>query len=173
MAIRLANTRDLDRIMLIVDSAREYFASAGIPQWQDGYPSHTTFEDDITLNRLYVYEEEDTVLGLYCYDNGGDDNYTEIWDGSFSSNEPYAAIHRIAVAPEAKGKGIAVKLTEHATALAISQGFSYIRGDTHRLNLSMQRLLAKSGFAKCGIIYVDKKKTPENERFAFEKRIHL
>ena len=171
MIIRKAEKRDLFRIMEIVEEARKYFAGAGIPQWQDGYPSHSEFEADIAGDRLYVAEENGSVLGVYCYDTRGDSNYDEIFEGSFSSSAPYAAIHRVAVAPQAKGKGIAGKMTEHAFALAADEGFGYVRGDTHRLNFSMQRMFEKNGFRKCGIIYLSGIKDMKNERFAFEKKL--
>ncbi|MEE0969541.1 MAG: GNAT family N-acetyltransferase [Clostridia bacterium] len=171
MKIRNAVLCDLDAVMKIVESARKYFAENGIPQWQWGYPSESDFETDIRLKRLYVAEENDRILGLFCYDNGGDENYEEIFDGSFSSDAPYAAIHRVAVDEDAKGKGVAGEMVAHAVSLARSEGFMYMRGDTHRKNISMQRMLEKNGFEKRGIIYIDRIKTPENERFAFERRL--
>lgn len=171
MEIRKANIGDLERIMEIVDEARAYFAAAGIPQWQGDYPSRIDFEWDISGERLYVAEDDGLILGVYCYDNRGDDNYNEIFEGSFSLDQPYAAIHRVAVAAAAKGRGIAGRMVEHATSLALSEGFGYMRGDTHRLNLSMQRMFEKNGFSRCGIIYLGGKRDDENERFAFDKKL--
>lgn len=168
MIIRKATCADLAQIMKIVNEARAYFAAEGIPQWQGEYPSAEDFRSDIEGGRLYV-AEEDRVLGVYCYDTRGDKNYNEIFDGSFRKNEPYAAIHRVAVSSEAKGKGIAGKMVDHASSLAKSEGLTYMRGDTHRKNLSMQKMLTKNGFSHCGIIYLDGKKNGENERFAFDK----
>ncbi len=171
MKIRKALVADLQRIMEIVDLARRYFAENGIPQWQDEYPSLKDFSEDILGARLYVAEKDGIILGVYCYDNRGDENYKRIYDGSFSSEEPYAAIHRVAVAPEAKGFGVAGKMVDHAVAIALSEGFKYMRGDTHRKNASMQKMLKKNGFCHCGIIYLGGKKDDENERFAFERKL--
>lgn len=168
MEIRKAVRADIARIMEIVTQAREYFADVGIPQWQGEYPSQNDFLSDIEDGRLYVAYDGD-VLGVYCYDNRGDRNYDVISDGSFALDEPYAAIHRVAVAGDAKGRGIAGKMVEHAVMLAKSEGFRYMRGDTHRLNSSMQRMFIKNGFTRRGIIYLDGKKDSENERFAFDR----
>ena len=170
MIIRKAEKKDLCRIMEIVDCARKYFAENSIPQWQDEYPSLSDFTDDIEGDRLYV-AEEDAVLGVYCYDTRGDKNYEEIFEGAFHSDEPYAAIHRVAVAPEAKGMGIGGLMCEHAFSKAKSEGFGYMRGDTHALNLSMQRMLEKSGFRRCGFIYLGGIKDYKNQRVAFDKKL--
>ncbi len=171
MKIRKATCGDMDRILCITAHARQYFRENGIPQWQGDYPGEGDFSRDIELGRLYVADENGEAVGFYCYDNGGDENYNEIFEGSFSSNEPYAAIHRIAVDERLKGKGVAGKMVNHALSIALSEGFSYVRGDTHRLNISMQKMLTKNGFRKCGIIYLDGIKSPESERFAFEIKI--
>ena len=157
--------------MEIVEQARAYFASAVIPQSQGEYPSRWYFENDIEGDRLYVADDNGKIMGVYCYDTRPDSNYDQIFEGSFRSEEPYAAIHRIAVAAEAKGKGIAGRMVDHAAALARKQGFSFMRGDTHRLNLSMQRMMEKNGFKHCGIIYLCGKRDAENERFAFDKKL--
>lgn len=167
MEIRKAVRADIAQIMKIVNEARAYFAASGIPQWQGEYPSESDFLGDIEGERLYV-ACDDEVLGVYSYDNRGDRNYDEIFEGSFSLDEPYAAIHRVAVASSAKGQGIAGKMVEHAFSLAKSEGFRYMRGDTHALNRSMQRMFQKNGFRKCGVIYLGTKKDFENERIAFD-----
>lgn len=168
MLIRKAVKSDLDRICEIVNEARAYFKENGIPQWQGEYPSRADFEGDIDGGRLYVAENEKKVLGVYCFDLRGDKNYDEIFDGAFRLDEKYGAIHRVAVSSDAKGQGIGGLMVEHAVALTQEAGLRYLRGDTHRLNLSMQRMLTKNGFCKCGTIYLYGKKDNENERVAFD-----
>lgn len=168
MMIRKAEKDDLYAIMEIVDEARAYFASAGIPQWQGEYPSASVFEDDIEGGRLYVAACDENILGVYCFDTRGDKNYEKIYDGAFRLDEKYGAIHRVAVSASAKGQGIGGMMVSHASSLAREAGLRYLRGDTHRKNLSMQRMLTKNGFTKCGIIYLDGKTDDENERFAFD-----
>lgn len=168
MIIRKAKRADLDRIEEIVNEARAYFKANGIPQWQGEYPSRADFDSDIEGDRLYVAENEEKVLGVYCFDLRGDKNYDEIFDGSFRLDEKYGAIHRVAVSSDAKGQGLGGIMVAHASSLTKEAGLRYLRGDTHRKNLSMQKMLTKNGFTKCGIIYLDGKKDCENERFAFD-----
>ncbi len=168
MTIKKATKADLNRIMEIVDQARAYFKANNIPQWQGDYPSRINFESDIEGDRLYVAENEGKVLGVYCFDLRGDENYNEIYEGSFRLDEKYGAIHRVAVSSDAKGQGIGGCMVAHASALTREAGLRYLRGDTHRKNLSMQKMLTKNGFTKCGIIFLDGKRDDENERFAFD-----
>ena len=166
--IRKATKEDLIRIMEIVDEARAYFKANGIPQWQGEYPSFDDFKGDIEGGRLYVAVRDGIVLGVYCFDTRADKNYADIYDGAFRLNERYCAIHRVAVSSSAKGQGIGGMMVKHASSLARKAGIRYLRGDTHRKNLSMQKMLTKNGFEKCGTIYLDGKKDLENERFAFD-----
>lgn len=171
MIIREGKVGDLDAICEIVDAAREYFKSAGIPQWQGEYPSRADFEADIKGGRSFVAELCGRVVGVYCFDTREDENYKEIYNGSFRSDEPYAAIHRIAVSSDVKGSGIGMALAAHAEESARALGIMWLRGDTHRKNLSMQRMLEKCGFSHCGIIYLEGIKDGEHERFAFDKKL--
>lgn len=170
--IRKTEKEDLPYIMEIVCEARRYFAENSIPQWQGEYPSERDFEEDIEGGRSFVATDDTgTVLGVYCFDTRGDENYNEIFEGAYSSSEPYSAIHRVAVCAKAKGMGIAGKMVSHAVEMSRELGFRFMRGDTHRLNISMQRMLEKNGFKHCGIIYLGGKKDSENERFAYEMEI--
>ena len=62
--------------------------------------------------------------------------------------------------------------TDHpvsAAALARERGMESIRIDTHAGNLPMQRALEKSGFSRCGTIYLKGGAEDGDARIAFEK----
>lgn len=81
----------------------------------------------------------------------------------------YAAIHRMAVNAALRGEGYAGRLFEEAAALARERGMESIRIDTHAGNLPMQRALEKSGFSRCGTIYLKGGAEDGDARIAFEK----
>lgn len=168
MEIRKTKKTDLCAIDEIINDARAYFRESGIPQWQGEYPSAADFTADIEGGRSYVAEEDGRVIGVLCLDFRPDPNYTEIFEGSFRSDEKYAAVHRIAVAKSEKGKGTAPKMIKEMTEIARERGVVWLRADTHRKNLSMQRMLAKCGFVHCGTIYLEGVHDAEHERFAFD-----
>lgn len=163
---RRTEERDLDAVIEIVDAAKEYLRLQGIPQWQDGYPNRESFYKDIEREISYVLEENGKILGTIAIDLEGDRNYNWIYEGNWlSEKQPYAAIHRVAVDAERKGSGIAGKMIEEAVKLCLEKGIFSIKNDTHRLNQSMQRMLVKNGFVRCGIIYLEN----GEERIGFER----
>ncbi|MCX4269818.1 MAG: GNAT family N-acetyltransferase [Lachnospiraceae bacterium] len=163
---RRTEERDLDAVIEIVDAAKEYLRLQGIPQWQDGYPNRESFYKDIEREISYVLEENGKILGTIAIDLEGDRNYNWIYEGNWlSEKQPYAAIHRVAVDAERKGSGLAGKMIEEAVKLCLEKGIFSIKNDTHRLNQSMQRMLVKNGFVRCGIIYLEN----GEERIGFER----
>ncbi len=163
---RRTEERDLDAVIEIVDAAKEYLRMQGIPQWQDGYPNRESFYKDIEREISYVLEENGKILGTIAIDLEGDRNYNWIYEGNWlSEKQPYAAIHRVAVDAERKGSGLAGKMIEEAVKLCLEKGIFSIKNDTHRLNQSMQRMLVKNGFVRCGIIYLEN----GEERIGFER----
>lgn len=171
MIIRETKERDIPKILDIVSEAREYFRASGIPQWQGDYPSEADYRADIDAGRSYVAEKDGEVVGMLCLDFRPEPDYSEIFEGSFSSDEPYATVHRIAVSKSEKGKGTAAQMIKRMAEITAGHGVRFLRADTHRKNSSMQRMLEKCGFTKCGIIYLEGVHDDIHERFAFDLKI--
>ena len=71
-------------------------------------------------------------------------------DGQWKTSQDYVCVHRIAVDPQYKGKGLASIMLDQVVAMYPQ--YHSLRMDTHENNFSMQRLLLKYGFEFCGII---------------------
>ncbi len=154
--------------MRIIAQAQAYMKAEGIDQWQNGYPNEAAFETDIEKGYSYVMEEDGTIIGTMAIIFDGEPTYEHIYEGAWkTAQEPYAAIHRVAVDADCKGKGIAGAMIEEAVKMCKERGIRSIKNDTHRDNKSMQRMQAKNGFEYCGIIYLE----DGAERIAFEKII--
>lgn len=166
MQFRRTEEKDLDAIMKMVDAAKAYMKAQGIPQWQDGYPNRESFRLDMEKESSYVLEEYGAVVGTMAIYLDGDVNYNKIYMGNWlSENQPYAAIHRVVVDADKKGKGLAGRMVEEAVKICLEKGIFSIKNDTHRLNRSMQGMLVKNGFIRCGIIYLEN----GEERIGFER----
>ena len=163
--IRLATKEDLSGLMPLFEAAVAYFKGAGIPQWQDGYPSEETILGDILSGRTLVLEENGKIFATLAFCPGNEPTYNRIYEGVWQTPETYVALHRVAVDPVYKGGGLGGKMIEYAANLAKSQGIGALRGDTHRQNASMRRLLEKNGFVYRGIIYLEN----GDERIAFDR----
>lgn len=169
MEFRKATKKDLDRVMQIIFDARTRIGKLGIDQWQYGYPTRDIVTEDIALARYYVGEEDGEILSVFAMIDDGEPTYDNIYDGSWltGDEDKYMAVHRIAVAGNALGRGVASEALRFVAATAISRGFGSIRIDTHEGNVPMRGMLEKNGFVHCGTIYL----TDGEKRVAYEKKL--
>ena len=148
MNIRLATPEDLNRIEEIFAIGRAYMRSTGnMQQWAGGYPQEEVLRDDIEKKQLFVCEENGILHGVFAFILGEDPTYGYI-DGSWPNQKPYGTIHRIASDGTMKG----------LVAMARDFGRDFIdeiRIDTHHDNHTMQHVVTKNGFQRCGIIYLE------------------
>ena len=147
--IRHAKLEDMDSILEIVKVAKQYMRDTGnATQWAGNYPERQDFLEDIEKNRLYVCYNKEMVYGVFFFLLGEEANYAQIEDGAWLNHEPYGVIHR--VAGNGKVKGIFQEIVNFAKGQARN-----LRIDTHENNRTMQHLIEKNGFQKCGIVYVE------------------
>lgn len=152
MQIRLAKEADLLQIRTIYDAAKSYMDASGNPnQWGAGYPPEEYLREDIFLSRLYVCEEEDILHGVFLFAVTDDPTYHYI-EGAWLNDEPYGVIHRIA--SDGVKKGIFRMVEEFCKEKMAEQNVTNLRIDTHEDNKTMQHLVEKCGFERCGIIYL-------------------
>jgi len=152
MQIRLAKEKDLPQIRTIYDAAKSYMDASGNPnQWGAGYPPEEYLREDIFLSRLYVCEEEDILHGVFLFAVTDDPTYHYI-EGAWLNDEPYGVIHRIA--SDGVKKGIFRMVEEFCKEKMAEQNVTNLRIDTHEDNKTMQHLVEKCGFERCGIIYL-------------------
>ncbi len=149
MTIRKAKPTDLSSILKVYEIAREYMRKSGNPdQWGTDKPKQELLEEDIRKGQLFVGESEDGAIRfVFAFILGEDPTYSYIEDGAWLSDEPYGTIHRIA------GDGTVSGVVQKAVTYG-RQWVSSIRIDTHEKNTTMQHVVEKLGFVRCGIIYI-------------------
>ena len=160
MILRKANKEDALAILDIIVKAQSYFKQNNIDQWQNGYPNMNSILDDIEQGYCHVICDGGKIVATAAIINDVDPNYAVIVDGAWVSDEKYVCVHRVATLPDYKGQGLAGRFLNYAKTL----GRKSVRIDTHEDNLSMQRMILKNGFTKCGIVYM----SDGAERFAYE-----
>ena len=145
----------------IYTDARRFMREAGNPtQWAQEYPNKESVLADIENGVGYVCEDGGEVVAVFMFAEGPDPTYDVIYDGAWQNDEPYAVIHRIAVAEGAHGRGVAGFCFAECF-----RRFPNLKIDTHRDNIPMQRALSRAGFVRCGIIHL----ANGEERVAFQK----
>ena len=145
--IRKAEKEDLPRIYEIYETARQFMRENGNhAQWGAGDRPEELLEDDISQGNLYVLEEA-SIHAVFAFIIGEDPTYLEIEEGNWKSEEPYAAVHR--VASDGTVQGVLGHVMDYCSAQV-----PHLRIDTHTDNKVMQHVLEKYGFVSCGIVHV-------------------
>ena len=158
MEIRKTKRSESDQVMAIYEYARGFMAEHGnAQQWWGGYPTQEMLENDIRLNQLYVCEEAGKIHAAFVLALGDDPTY-QVIKGAWKNDAPYGTLHRIASSGERRG------MVDVIVQWAFAQTGN-LRGDTHELNIPMQKAFERNGFERCGIIWVDDS-TP---RIAYQK----
>ncbi len=148
MEIRKAVDGDFKDILVVYECAREYMKNTGNgSQWGKTYPPVALVEADISQGISYVVTEEGVVHGVFVFFIGKEPCY-EIIEGAWLNDEPYGVIHRVAGDGKIKGMFGAV-------ADFCKSKISNIKIDTHENNHTMQHVLEKNGFKKCGVVYLE------------------
>ncbi len=155
LRFRKGGTEDLLRIMELVADAQNWFTKQEIDQWQDGYPTQEIISSDILCRNNYIVEYNGIVVANFVLSFDGEPTYREIKGKGWLNENPYAVIHRIAVADECRRKGIAREILHYAEEVCAERNIKDIRIDTHRDNAAMRSLLKKMGYTHCGRITLE------------------
>ena len=168
MSIRIAEPNDIERILSVIESGREFLRSQGISQWQNGYgPSSQSVKGDIENNRGYaLVTQAGAVCGYATLVEGVDDSYTNIKDGCWDdSHDRYISIHGVAIDADYRGKNLAKRFMRGLIEIAEGMGYRDIRIDTHPMNETMQRVILRAGFVYRGLVEFD---IPDGKRKAYQ-----
>ena len=78
-----------------------------------GYPNVDIIIDDIISGQAYVALEEGEVIAYAAVTRSPESAYDAIYEGKWQGGEPeYLVFHRIAVARDAQGQGVAQTFLE-------------------------------------------------------------
>lgn len=140
---------DIAAIEKIVGAVVPLMRGAGNFQWGPDYPRGEHFLRDAELGQLWVAEIKDvagTVVGVGALTEDQGEDYKQIWDISQVAVVP----HRVCVAPEARGKGVAKAFMLHAEQLSRDRGYKSVRVDTNSVNAAMHHIFDTLGYKFLG-----------------------
>jgi 2-amino-4-hydroxy-6-hydroxymethyldihydropteridine diphosphokinase len=135
--------------MTLVRRAVPLMRAQGNLQWSDDYPNEQVFGADIAAGQLWLAEIDEAVAGIAAITTDQSPEYADVgWD----LNEPAVVVHRLAVDPDFRGRGVADALMRQAEVVARERGITVLRIDTNTQNPATQRLFPKLGYTYAGEI---------------------
>lgn len=105
---------------VILAQAKERLIPIG--QWNAAYPTREDFVSDMARGECYVLICGDQVGGFFTLSAQPEESYCAITDGKWSSDEPYATLHRCAVARQWYGSGLSDHMIAQAKELTLAMG---------------------------------------------------
>jgi len=155
--IRHAKISEIKDILNITRACAAKMSDNGIFQWNENYPSESTFLNDLKRNELYVKEIKGKVIGTIVISTLMDEEYVPVQWLTPNGNSIY--IHRLSVDPMYQGKGFAQELMDFGEAYSKSNGFVSVRLDTFSQNKRNQRFYEQRGYQKLDNIFFPKQST--------------
>lgn len=146
--IRLTAITDLNSIE---QTYHEHFAyeeqHGAYTIFQKGvYPTRKDAKKALSQNALFIYEENNEILGSLILNNTQPEEYKKIDWTRNAEDEKIKVIHLLMVRPCAAGKGIGSALVNFAVEMAKKQSCTAIRLDTGAQNKPAISLYKKMGF---------------------------
>lgn len=163
--MRRAELADLKQIMATIRATIMEMQTYNNTQWDETYPQENDFINDIREENLYVSELDGQVVAFLCINKVEPVEYEEL---NWSSRNEAMVIHRMAVDPNHRRKGIAKELMNFADDLAQQHNISYLKTDTNSLNEKMKALFVRCGYTYIGEMNFLGKETPF---YAYEKEL--
>lgn len=159
---------EINECYKILDDGRKFQRLQGFIQWNDTYPNLQTVIGDVNESLGYVIKLGDKIVSYCCIRFDGEPVYDDI-NGNWSSDEPYAVVHRLAISQDFRGQGLGKEVLRAICDYVKRRGINYLRVDTGLENVIMQRTLEKNGFNKCGTVCYYSLDT--GLRYAYDKKI--
>ena len=146
-----ATQNDFQELVRLYHTVADDMNMRGLSQWRWGqYPNETLIQDDLDRQTLYVAREGKDILLAVAIDTTPEEVYQSVnWlfgvrPGSF---------HRLAVSPQAQGKGLGRKALPEIFDILRGLGCDCLRCDTHIDNVRALHLYESVGMRRSGAVY--------------------
>jgi GNAT superfamily N-acetyltransferase len=149
---RKATLADVAQIWKILQDAILRRKEEGSQQWQDGYPNLQVVERDMASETGFVLADGDAIIAYCAILLNNEPAYANI-DGKWLSDGDFLVVHRVAVANNYLGKGMAKRIFQHIEDYAASQQVYSIKADTNFDNHAMIKIFEKMGYTYCGEVF--------------------
>ena len=148
MKLQKATIEDYESIIAFYDDVTDRTPDMECyARWKKGlHPTHDGIRAYIEEGSMYLYKEEDAIIGAMAVTMYQDEDYHAItWSRQFPDKE-VAVIHILAVSPDHQGKGIGSEMIREAISLAHANGMKAIRLDALASNTPAHKIYMSLGF---------------------------
>ncbi|GAP00959.1 acetyltransferase, GNAT family [Fructobacillus fructosus] len=167
--MRRAKARDIDEIVEILQTAKNFLKEQGLDQWQGDYPNAGTIQMDLDKHQAFVLMVGNQVAGYAAAFEGEDALYTALEDGSWlKDGHDYASLHRVAMSDKFRGQRLTPRFITALISYFYAQGARDFRIDTHPGNLPMQKVIANNGFEQRGTVHMQEAPHISTARWAYQ-----
>jgi len=167
MDIYLADSHDLERIDHLYRACIQYLNTQEIYQWDDQYPNIETYITYIDKRQLYLFEEDESLIGAVIINEVQADEWQMMdWKSRVAKSR---MIHALTINPDFQGKGYGQQVLKACETLCMDQGFSAIRLDAFSENPAAINLYEKNGYKKVGTVHFDYKPEGHQAYHCYEK----
>jgi GNAT superfamily N-acetyltransferase len=154
ISIRLARAGDLPAVASILRRCVAAMRELGIEQWDETYPTDRHLLADIEAGSMYVAcAASGQVVGTVVLNEYQEPEYAAV---PWTSQSRPLVVHRVMVAPEHQGQGIAQALMMFAERHARATGHESVRLDAFTLNPRALRLYEQLGYSARGTVRLRK-----------------
>lgn len=170
MKIELATIEDYESILAFYDDVTDRTPDMEcFARWQKRkHPSIDGIRAYIEEGSMYLYKENDTIVGAMAVTMyQGEDYHAIKWSQQVFDNEA-AVIHILAVSPDAQGKGIGSEMIREAIRLGWTNGMKAIRLDALASNTPAHRIYKSLGFEYRGKQHLYAENTGWTDFYFFE-----
>lgn len=159
-----AETTDEETCWNLIEEGRRFQYEQGFVQWTEAYPRPEHVRADIAEGKAYLLKDEQgTAAGYICIDFAGEPAYETI-RGRWSSDEPFAVLHRMTLGCGFRGCGLGSVMLRECERVCRERHVYCLRADTSPENKRMQHVFEKNGYRLCGTV-----RLRGNEKMAYDK----
>ena len=147
----------LDVVFLLREVVRD-MNSRGFYHWNTGYPNPDIIEKDIKIGNLFMVLDNYACIGMIVMNDEMSPEFNNIKWNTNAGKVLY--IHRLAVHPLWRGKGVTEKMLGFAEKYGKENGYTSLRLDVYDLNDHRINILKNRKFNEAGQILLNYQKIP-------------
>ncbi len=158
MDIVTLKSDDVRAVLDVLKSVTKGLQAEGIKQWDRFYPNRFVVKRDLAIGSLYGIRYLEQIIALVTINGEQSKQYKGILWKDTAGNP--AVIHRLAVHPEARGRGLGKRMLQFAEQTARQKDHSSIRLDVYSGNPKAVALYTGHGYERKGEITFPFRKLP-------------